>query len=587
MFSFQNFVMPRTGASSAIDLYCRTDGEFVFPVLSGERRIEFFRNGKASFDTYFNALTVHKWKRNCSFEDVFVRLKGQGKFLVVFGLHKLGGEHRWLSDTIVELSEDGAVCEVPDWRKLDGGVLYISIRCISETGVLNGGEWVTTTAPVNNRLKLGVVVTHFNRKDYVLPAISRVKRELLDDPVYQGRVEMVVVDNSQNISEDEAQGVIVLPNKNLGGSGGFTRGLMYLKENSSFTHCLFMDDDASCEVESIKRAYNFLSYGVKENLAVSGGLLRELEPNRLYEKGAKFNGAVRPLKSGLNMSDPGDLVLAEEGNYEPDYGAWWFFAFPITQVKNYPFPFFVRGDDIIFGKLNDFSIETLNGVSCWGGDFGLKSSPMSVYLDVRNHLVHNFTYVGSSNFYIVKMLMKFFVSNIFSYNYASARSVVCAMDDFMKGPSYWRKDIDASDARKRVGSFAEEEKMRFVDKSEMEFSDVSMHESFLRKVLRFSSLNGFLFPSFMLKDSLVYQEKGFRANFREVFRHRRVLYCHGPSSMGYVAVHNKKRFFGELVSFFGGVMRLLRKSKELRDLYGRNLPDMTSENFWKGIYYND
>ncbi|WP_280570397.1 glycosyltransferase [Chromohalobacter sp. 296-RDG] len=584
LFVLQDFVFPRMDFGAPFDMYYRQKNEHTTPIISGKQKVIFSKNGTLFFDTYFNALSVQKWKEHCSVDDVAIQLKGQGKFSVFFGIHRLGRHHKWLSDSIVELDEEGVTVPFPNWGELEGGLLYFSVKCLSDDGEVWGGSWMTNTRPPNNPLKLGIVVTHFNRKEYVLPAIARMREELLNDPEYQGKIEMVVVDNSQNITDEESEGVTILPNQNLGGSGGFTRGLMYLKDKGDFTHCLFMDDDASCEVESIKRAYNFLSHGVTNDLAISGGLLRELEPNRLFEKGAKFDGAVQPLKSGLDMTSPHDLMIAEEGSYEPDYGAWWFFAFPIASVKNYAFPFFVRGDDIIFGKLNDFKIETLNGVSCWGEDFGLKSSPMSVYLDVRNHLVQNFTHIRSSGFYIVKMLAKFFVSNVFSYNYASARSVILAVEDFMKGPDYWRDDLDAAVARKRVGEQASLEKMVPVNLSDYEFSHVSMHESAARKWLRFLTLNGFLLPSFLIKGDVVYQEKGFRANFREIFRHRSVLYCHGPSSVGYVARHDKKKFFSELLIFSSVLWKLFRKRGELRKEYRESLEEMTSENFWKNVY---
>ena len=99
-------------------------------------------------------------------------------------------------------------------------------------------------------------------------------------PRYQDNIGLTVIDNSQNISRDEAQGITLIPNNNLGGSGGFTRGLLHLKDEGSFTHCLFMDDDASCEVESIRRCYHLLQFAVTERFAVSGVLMRELEPYR-------------------------------------------------------------------------------------------------------------------------------------------------------------------------------------------------------------------------------------------------------------------------------------------------------------------
>lgn len=63
-------------------------------------------------------------------------------------------------------------------------------------------------------MKLGVVITHFNRKQYVVPAIQRIESQLLNDPQYEGKIDLVVVDNSKNITQEEA-GIkpIIIPNK--------------------------------------------------------------------------------------------------------------------------------------------------------------------------------------------------------------------------------------------------------------------------------------------------------------------------------------------------------------------------------------
>lgn len=34
------------------------------------------------------------------------------------------------------------------------------------------------------------------------------------------------------------------------------------------------------------------------------------------------------------------------------YGGWWFFAFNINAIEYYSFPFFVRGDDLLFGYMH-------------------------------------------------------------------------------------------------------------------------------------------------------------------------------------------------------------------------------------------
>ena len=62
--------------------------------------------------------------------------------------------------------------------------------------------------------------------------------------------------------------------------------------------------------------------------------------------GARFDGLCRPNKCGLDLRYIHDLLVNEEEEHI-DYGGWWFFAFPIKDIKNYAFPYFVRGDDIL------------------------------------------------------------------------------------------------------------------------------------------------------------------------------------------------------------------------------------------------
>jgi hypothetical protein len=43
-------------------------------------------------------------------------------------------------------------------------------------------------------VKLGIVITHYNRKKYVLPAIKRIAEELLSSSYFKDKIELVVID---------------------------------------------------------------------------------------------------------------------------------------------------------------------------------------------------------------------------------------------------------------------------------------------------------------------------------------------------------------------------------------------------------
>ena len=116
------------------------------------------------------------------------------------------------------------------------GMLFVLIEAYEDTKIF-GGYFGTNDEP-KNEVNLGIVITHFNRKQYVIPAIKRLKEELIEDNLYKNNIELIVVDNSQNLPDLQYKGIKIIPNDNLGGSGGFARGLIHLSENSKFTHCL-------------------------------------------------------------------------------------------------------------------------------------------------------------------------------------------------------------------------------------------------------------------------------------------------------------------------------------------------------------
>lgn len=577
----QQVTMPNLAFAAPEEMYVRF-GTDLARASYNEQRIQFSEGGKAVFDTFFNGLNLALWKRHCPLNDLYFSLAGTGSLVLRFGLHRIGHADRWLAEIPVDLTEEGRSFELPFWATLQEGMLYVAVQA---TGPCRLNEaYFSTSTPPRRRVKLGIVITHFNRKQYVLPALERVREQLLADPVYSGKIELIIVDNSQNISAEEARGVTVIPNSNLGGSGGFTRGLLHLKDDSSFTHCLFMDDDASCEVESIRRTYQLLQFATAERFAVAGSLLREVQPYRLFEKGAKFDGIYKGLKAGLDMRAVPDLLRAEQEETRPDYGAWWFFAFKISDVVAYPFPFFVRGDDILFGLMNKFNIATANGIGCWGEDFGLKSGPLPRYFDVRNHVLQRLINAKFSRYSTAALITQFFATAALSYNYASARAARIALADALKGPSFWRENIDATDIRRKVGSQSDLEKMGPVDRFVLSPVHPQARHGFGFTMLRVMTLNGFLLPEFLLKNEVAFQHKGFRATFREIFRYKRVLYEYEPLGLGYVAEHNKRRFFFELFAFLGELARFLIKFQPLRREYRHSLSSMTSEEYWRQVY---
>lgn len=580
----QHLVMPHGQFGASDEMYARLDGGARVDASQEGARIAFDAGARVAFDTYFNALSVMAWKQHARLDDLHLVLNGRGRFRLRIGLLDGAAGRRWLDERIVDLR---GIVSIPisAWPALKAGMLFFALEALDE-GQLDGG-WFGTSSAYATYVKLGVVITHFNRKQYVLPAIERIREGLLRDPLYHGKIELVVVDNSRSIHAGEAVGATLIPSRNLGGSGGFARGLLHLKDEGSFTHCLFMDDDASCEIESIRRAYALLSLcPAQSNVAIAGSLLRERLPGILHEKGARFqSGNWISLGKGLDMRSADDLLAAESMTQQPNYGAWWFFAFPIASVRHFPFPFFVRGDDALFSLQNRFNLVALNGIGCWGEDFELKDGPFTRYFGFRATALLTMLTASEGRRATLMVLLQFIrwtLTALFSYDYASARAVCWAMEDVLKGPRFFVDNLDTTAVRERLAGLPavrqpERESSRPAD---LVFPEPGP-ERRSRTLLRWATLNGLLLPSGFLKGQTIYQPKGFRATFRQIFGYRRVYYESADGVFSNLVAHEKKALAVGLLRCAHVVFRVLFRARSVMRTYRSSMDALTSERFWR------
>ncbi|MFN8828566.1 MAG: glycosyltransferase [Labrys sp. (in: a-proteobacteria)] len=429
------------------------------------------------------------------------------------------------------------------------------------------------------------MITHFNRENYVSAALRRLNAGILCDPTFKDRVEVIVVDNSKSLEITEDFRVTHIVNENYGGSGGFARGLMYLEQAGSFTHCLFMDDDASCEVESIKRCYALLSYAKSERFAIAGALLNEIESYRLIEKGAKFGPSCRSLKAGLDVRAVGDLLLSEKIDEFVDYGAWWFFAFSLRDVNHYPFPFFVRGDDITFGFMNGFNILTMNGISVWGDDFAAKSGPVQCYLDTRYHTLVNLIILKTKFRKIAALVRRTFFAQLYSYNYSSASAICLALEHICRGPDFFERNLNLSDTIREINSHVTKEKMHPIARADFDFAQIKHKRfNFLKRAYQSISLNGAL--GFRSRSSArsILLPKRFAGDKNAAFHAHTIVYEYEPLKLGYVARLDRKIMFVEIIKFLRVYIYFVIYFFSLKKSYKSRFDHFTSRTFWEDVY---
>lgn len=560
-------------------LYVRVrDGEIV------HNGVRLQRGGVATFDTVFGVFSAGRWARLTTIDDVVAQMNITGRARVDLVSFASGVE------TTVASTETCERLVCAKMHELSAESFYVSVTALDDNVIVHSGEWGTTAAPVRD-VHLGVAITTFNRQEYVLKTIDRLVELEANVPSVHGHLQVLVVDNARNLQPTIPAGapVTVLPNPNLGGAGGFARGLIEFRDAGWSTHVVFMDDDISLEPESIVRTITLLSYAKSEDLCVHGVMMSEEQPWMQFEAGSAYEfRAVYPLRAygrGLDMRSRSQ-VLHDHLEIDLDYSAWWFTVFPMHIANENPLPVFVRGDDVAFGLMHTGQhTVTLNGIAVWHADFALKNNPSSLYYEVRNFaLIDTLVFDDHKAFHLAWRYLGFGFRNAYSHRYASAEYMIWGMKDFLAGPEAWMK-IDHSAKHDEVRQVSEEKAAPLsAELTALGFSPPRP---------KWMRLGGYLISPFIAAGSWL--PRGLRSknigvaqiDVRAVglaIRHDKILYRHPRFDEGFICERDHKRFLRIQREVFSTTWQLLRTYKKLKKQYREQYPTMVSDAAWKARF---
>lgn len=381
-------------------LYCRAKG----PVLLEGKDTCSMRSGTYSFLSYFNAFSTEKWLRFTKMRDLFLHLEYQGegfeiefeKAFVEHGKPKVqSGKHE------LPEAENWIAC---DFRiPLEGEILVAPLFRIAKTCSFRNVHYFTEIEDNDiSPVDLAVAMTTFRKESYVLSNIQKFTT-LLEQPRNDNGLSehfhVHIVDNGRtlpgNVSSSDA--ISIHPNKNVGGSGGFARGMIEaLEHRSKPTHILLMDDDVTVSPESLRRTFNLLSI-VKEEYRsafVSGAMLdRKTKVDQWEDIGYVSNdGFFCSSKGPLNLTKVDDLIDNEvyAPSHDHCYAGWWYCCIPSDTVRQHglPLPLFVRGDDVEYSLRCQPCFITLAGICVWHDSFNERyNAAVERYQTVRNSLI--------------------------------------------------------------------------------------------------------------------------------------------------------------------------------------------------------
>lgn len=303
-------------------------------------------------------------------------------------------------------------------------------------------------------IELALSTTTFKKEEFIKHNIDLVRTKIVEtDELISKHFRMYVVDNGRTLDAEKlsSKNITVFPNDNVGGSGGFTYGMIKALEEGNVTNILLMDDDVEVSPESIIRTFNLLSITNEKysEAFVSGSMMNYDEPDQHWEDTGHMTvkGNYMPDKPPMRVSALNEAIACETFSYEKEiyadlkqrYAGWWYCCIPVSTIKKIglPLPFFVRFDDAEYALRAKPRFMSMNGICVWHLVFFMRySAAVERYQVTRNGLIGQFT-TG------VAPLTDFFTEinheimiELSKFNYDDAELVLEGLEDFFKGPKF-------------------------------------------------------------------------------------------------------------------------------------------------------
>lgn len=530
--TLSNIVLPK-GAEplGGWDLYIKTpEGSVCAPEING-----CLLQGSVDFFTYFNACSLAKWKKYAGIKRVYLHLefaneainKEYACTIQFFGRSYLDSAASSLASgvrltsTMGKTKENGSLVFDLLIPETDYEVIGFALDVRGGVVLEKAYYYARVAEEQINPVKIALCTTTFLKEDYIIPNIELVKNEVLAaDDVIAKNFHMFVIDNGRTLDAEALsdEGVTVLPNPNVGGSGGFARGMMEaMKHDENFTHVLLMDDDVSISTESLRRTFNLLSLatGKYKNAFINGAMLVAEEPNRQFEDVSYVvnSGAYASVKSNKYYMDQQQYIVRNEHidvEIPKAYGAWWFSCIPVSAIEQVglPLPLFVRCDDVEYGMRAKPIYMTMNGICVWHDGFmGRSRASVDSYQYVRNFLIMiAMTDCSSQDLFMLRMERALRLQlRVMSYD--AADLILDGIADYLKGPDYFAS-LNGEEVIKRNAK--KNEKLVPLDELAEPYRNVSYNKRLLGdqsrikpllKLMRTLPYDRHLLPDVLLRDT--------------------------------------------------------------------------------------
>jgi galactofuranosylgalactofuranosylrhamnosyl-N-acetylglucosaminyl-diphospho-decaprenol beta-1,5/1,6-galactofuranosyltransferase len=404
-------------------------------------------HASATTNTYFGRFPASYWQRWTSARSVTVTglVSGSGEVRLVAS-DSDGRPRTLIVRTVENAAAEPLHLEASLDKYVDGGALWLEAETAAAALTLEQVRW--TIPSVRPRRPTAVVICTYNRVDDCLATLATLAA---DPEVADDLAAVYVIDQGSDTLEARPEldrlrealpALRYVRQPNLGGAGGFTRGMYEaLGEATGPVNLLLMDDDIRLEPDTVLRL-RALADRADEPVLVGAQMLNLLHPDRLHVGAETADLSIlragKPVGGALADAD----VTDQEQHLRVDgaYNAWWTCLIPseVVEAVGYPLPVFFQWDDIEFGlraREAGFPTVTLAGAGVWHADFAWKNwDDWSRYFSFRNSLITSALHSDFDRRSIVRHLATQLVDALVSMRYGLADLILLAVEDFLRGP---------------------------------------------------------------------------------------------------------------------------------------------------------
>ncbi|HEX7662289.1 MAG TPA: glycosyltransferase [Pseudonocardiaceae bacterium] len=412
-------------------------------------------DSEVSFASYFNAFPASYWRRWTTLDEVELRLYVDNRCRIDIYRSKADATQIHVTGQVVEKA--GPVTFLLDLKPFeDGGWYWFDVTTESEpVNLIDSGWYATVPAP--GRGTVAIAITTFNRPDDCAAAL----RTLGEDPLVLSAIEAVTVADQGNRKVRDAAGFAaaaealgdrlrIKDQANLGGSGGFARGMYEALTATDAEQILLMDDDIVIEPDTVLRALAFSRFAERP-MVVGGQMLNLQARSHLHSMGEVVDGGRFMWRGAPHVTYDHDFAtypLRDEESedlhrrIDVDYNGWWMCMIPrsVAEEVGLPLPLFIKWDDTEYclrAARAGHPTVSLPGVAIWHMPWSNKddATDWQAYFHLRNRLVVAAMYGWFEHpKALVKDLSKSTLKHLLSLEYSTVALQDRAIHDFMAGP---------------------------------------------------------------------------------------------------------------------------------------------------------